>query len=367
MSTNINKFGHFLIDKLRILVPFLIFSQIGTIYANNSPQKGPTFPCIGIVSLKSGAERELKLIGMDEKTLTIEGRNSEGETKLMNLPLKMISKAKCLDSETAEVELKKVEPKPKEMLTKLLIMTEPREAYVRLDTAENFKQCPCTLDSMRHDKKYAFEARLNDKHFQWYREQYYTPKYKAEDTLYIKLKPSRPLWIIKTEPSNAYLYSSDDYSLPPLSKSPAQIEPKLPGYTQVHIYKEGYKDTILNVSIPPFRPLISEVNLIKLKEGESIENSHSQQRWANNLKKISIPLFLFSLTTTYLTHQSFSQLSTNQDKALKQNIGGPNYYKLREEQSKELDHFNQNLFLSITSGSIASLLLATGFYLEVEF
>jgi hypothetical protein len=367
LSTNINNFGHFLIDKLRILVPFIIFSQIGIIYANSLPVNDQDFPCTGIVSLVSGPERELKLISMEQNTLTIEGTNSEGVKKLIKLPLKMISKATCLDPQKTEIYAKTPTPKPKGTLTKLLIMTEPREAYVRLDTAEKFKQCPCTLDSMRNDKKYAFEARLNDKHFQWYREQYYTPKNKTIDTLYIKLKPSRPLWIIKTIPSGANLYHSTNYSLPPLSKSPAQIEPKLPGYTQLHIQKKGYKDTVLNVSIPPFRPLISEVNLTKLEENVQSSNKYRQKKWGRNFQKTAIPFFLFSLTTLYLTYQSNSQLNTNQKNAQSFNLGKSNYANLRKTQSKELDHFNQNLFLTITSGSIATVLLGTGFYLEYDF
>jgi hypothetical protein len=367
LSTNINNFGHFLIDKLRILVPFLIFSQIGTLYAKILEPELAVFPCKGIVSLKSGAERELTFSSIDDDFLTLEGRNSEGQKKLMKLPIKMISKASCISDDFKRVS---IYPKPKEeakKLTKLFILTEPREAYVRLDTAEKFKQCPCTLDSMRHDKKYAFEARLNDKHFQWYREQYYTPKKKAMDTLYIKLKPSRPLWIIKTSPQGAGLFKSEDFSQNPLSYSPAQIEPKLPGYTQIHIHKEGYKDTVLNVSIPPFRPLISEINLQKINLASTENKDFKKEKWAKNLLTTSIPFFLLSFTSLYLSYESLTLIEENQSVSQINTIGGDNYQKLRKDQQSELKHLNQNLFIAASAGTLASLMLASGLYLKIDF
>ena len=211
---------------------------------------------------------------------TISSRNATEELLKNDRLVNLFAKA------TGDTSVKKEEPaakQPKSSLSYIAVETDPEEATLARRGGDALCHTPCTI-AVRDTVRVPLEAYWSvDRHL-WAAKASILPI--PGDTAKISLRLSRvnPEVEIRTNPSGADIFTDEfiDINSKSIGKTPKVYTTTEPGLTSLHLWKEGFRDTIVTFHVNAIGNTTEEINLNALTDPQAID---AQKRLIRTRKK----------------------------------------------------------------------------------
>jgi len=192
----------------------------------------------------------------------------------------------------------------------------------------------------------------------------------GEDTakVFLELRRSYAYTEIRTLPENALVYSGDflDLNSKALGKTPYKFR-GLPGTTQVRLFREGYKDTLINVNVDAMEKQIQIVELNSLTDARQIAD---QSLFTKSQKKRKIGLGLLGgslgplaagALLCILAQDDYQKARDIKTELSYPAIGGENFEAKVNENHKAVKAGDKKMIFGVSSIGVSLILAGIGF------
>jgi len=192
----------------------------------------------------------------------------------------------------------------------------------------------------------------------------------GEDTakVFLELRRTYAYTEIRTLPDNAQVYFGNflDINSKALGKTPFRFR-GLPGTSQVRLFRQGYKDTLINVNVDAMEKQIQFVQLNPLTDANQIEQqnlfikSQTKKKIGLGLLGGSIGPFAAGVMLCVLAGDDYQKARDIKSELSYPAIGGENFRAKVDENHKAVDAGDKKTIFGASLIAISLILAGVGF------
>jgi len=184
----------------------------------------------------------------------------------------------------------------------------------------------------------------------------------------LELKRTYSYTEIRTLPENALIYPGDflDLNSKAMGKTPYRFR-SLPGNTQIRLFREGYKDTLINVNVDAIEKQIQIVQLNPLTDARQIADqnlfikSQAKRKIGLGLLGGSIGPFTAGTLLCILAKDDYQKARSIKSELSYPAIGGESFRSKVEENHKAVERGDKKIIFGSSLIGISLILAGVGF------
>lgn len=266
-------------------------------------------------------------------------------------------------------EIKKKKPK-----SYVFVETDPEGASVSKGGKSPICKTPCTFATI-DTGKVLIETYWHVNQHQWGNQEYI--QLIPEDTVKVSLRLKRvqPEIEISTNPLGALIFEGNDtlsIKRRPLGQTPKRIHAFEPGPASMRLWKEGYKDTLIEFHVNTLEKTPLSIDLTPLKDLNDIEK---QQKWIK-AKKVrfwgltitgsAIAPIITGAIFSYLSHKDYEEARKIKKNLEQPSIAdGAHFQELVDKNSDLVEKGDQKLIIGGSLFGLGAIMI--GFGLTILF
>lgn len=249
------------------------------------------------------------------------------------------------------------------------VETDPEGAFVHRQGQNIICKTPCTFPTL-DTGKILIETYWHVNQHLWGNQEHI--QLIPEDTVKVtlNLKRIQPEIEIMTQPLGALIFNGNDslsIKKRPLGTTPERIKVFEPGPAKIRLWKEGYKDTIINFYVHSIKKTQLSIDLTPLKDIQAIEQ---QQKWIKAKKKRNIGLTLTGSALapiitgaifTYLSHKNYKDAKEIKDQLKQPSVADGDHFQQLVDKNKDLvDKGDRKLYIGASLFGVGALMVGLG-------
>lgn len=247
------------------------------------------------------------------------------------------------------------------------VVTDPEGANLSRKGEEVICQTPCSFATL-DTGKIELEAYWEMEHALWANKATIRPIPGDTAKVNLQLKRVQPEVEIRTIPAGAQIFEADDLTphSRPIGKSPKILTTQTPGPASLHLWKEGFRDSIVQFRVNATSRTVVEVRLDSLQSPQDVENQRVFQQiqkrifWGKVSLGVSLAPAVAGGILLYLSHKDRDKARDIKDELSLPSSGqGENFQKLVRENHRYADRSKKERYLGTGFLIAAGGLLAT--------
>ncbi len=295
--------------------------------------------------------------------LTISAKNATSEMLSKNRFIEWIQKAKGIYQEPE---------KPKPSKSYIYVQTDPEGANLSRKGEEVICQTPCAF-AISDTGKVEIEAYWDVENTLWANKAIIRPVPGDTAKINLRLKRVKPEIEIRTIPAGAEIFSDIEITphSRPIGRTPKTLFSGEPGPADLHLWHEGYKDSVIHFHVNATSKTVIEVKLDSLTNPKDLEAQDVFQRiqkrifWGHLALGTSLAPAVAGGILLYLSHKDHEKAKDLKDElSLPSSGGGANYKKLVKDNHHYANRSKSERYVGTGFLLFAGGLFATGIILS---
>lgn len=260
---------------------------------------------------------------------------------------------------------------PKPTRSAIYVETDPEGATVAHKGEFTICQTPCTF-AVADTGKFELEAFWSVENTLWANKATIRPIPGDTAKVHLKLKRVRPEVEIKTFPPGAKIFESAEISprSRPIGKTPKKLFPGEPGELEVHLWKEGFRDTTVKFQSFATERAVVEVKLDSIRTAEEFELQREfiaierKLFWGRVAMGVAIAPAVAGGILLYLSEKDREKARDLKNSLSMPSSGsGENFNRLVDDNHKYADRAKTERYAGIGLLILSGGILSTGFIL----
>lgn len=253
------------------------------------------------------------------------------------------------------------------------VETDPEGAYLEIEGKESICRTPCTFATLDTGKIVLYAYWNVDRHI-WAAQSVTSPIPGDTNKIMLKLKQSKPEFLINTIPEGADIYPGSaplSKSTKSVGKTPRKYPIFDPGISVIQLRKEGFRDTLISFYAAPTGHTNIDVEMTPITDPAELIK---QQEWLHEKKKdfigktlmgSAIAPILVGALFTYLATEDYDDADKiKKDLHLPATSGGENYKKMVKKNHNLVEDGDRKMIIGGSLLGTGLLLLGVGFTLS---
>lgn len=295
--------------------------------------------------------------------LTISAKNATSELLSKNRFIEWIQKAKGTYQ---------APQKPKESKSFIYVQTDPEGANLARKGGDVICQTPCAF-AINDTDKVEIEAYWDVENTLWANKAIIRPIPGDTAKINMRLKRVKPEVEIRTFPAGAQIYSDAEVTphSRPIGYTPKTLFTEEPGPAELHLWKEGYKDSVVHFHVSATSKTVVEIHLDSLTQPKDLQAQEVFQKiqkrifWGHLALGTSIAPAVAGGILLYLSHKDREKArDLKNELSLPSSGRGKNYQKLVDDNHKYADRSKTEAYAGSGFLIFAGGLFITGFVLS---
>lgn len=295
--------------------------------------------------------------------LTISAKNATSELLSKNHFIEWIQKAKGIYKEPE---------KPKSTKSYVYVQTDPEGANLSRKGEDIICQTPCAF-AISDTGKVEIEAYWDVENTLWANKAIIRPVPGDTAKINLRLKRVKPEIEIRTIPSGAQIFNEIQITphSRPIGTTPKTLFSGEPGPAELHLWREGYKDSVIHFHVSATSKTLVEIQLDSLTNPQDLEAQevfHRIQKrifWGHLALGTALAPAVAGGILLYLSHKDHEKAKDLKDElSLPSSGGGANYQKLVKDNHRYADRSKTEKYVGTGFLLFAGGLFATGIILS---
>lgn len=295
--------------------------------------------------------------------LTISAKNATSELISKNRFIEWIQKAKGIYQEP---------PRPKSTKSYIYVQTDPEGANLSKKGEDIICQTPCAF-AIHDTGKVEIEAYWDVENTLWANKAIIRPIPGDTAKINLRLKRVKPEIEIRTIPAGAQIYSDIEITphSRPIGSTPKTLFSGEPGPADLHLWHEGYKDSVIHFHVSATSKTVVEIKLDSLTSPKDIEAQKVFERiqkrifWGHLALGTALAPAVAGGILLYLSHRDHEKAADlKSELSLPSSGRGENYQKLVKDNHHYADRSKTERYVGTGFLIFASGLFATGIILS---
>lgn len=261
--------------------------------------------------------------------------------------------------------------KPKDLKSYISVETDPDGATLSRLGGEAICQTPCTF-AIADTGKTEFEAYWNVENTLWANRATIRPIPGDTAKIHLRLKRMYPEVEIRTIPAGAKIFAEAEISPSsrPIGTTPKTLVVKEPGPAEIHLWKEGFRDSLVNFHVNATTRTLMEIRLDSLTNPEEIESQQVfktiQKRlfWGHLSLGIAIAPAIAGGILLYIAETDRDKARDIREELQKPSGGGKNYGSKVHENHRYADRSKVERITGASLLILSGALLSAGIVLS---
>lgn len=261
--------------------------------------------------------------------------------------------------------------KPKDLKSYIAVETDPDGATLSRLDGESICQTPCTF-ALADTGKAEFEAYWNVENTLWANRATIRPIPGDTAKIHLRLKRMYPELEIRTVPAGAQIFTEAEISPSsrPVGKTPKTLVVREPGPAEIHLWKEGFKDSVVSFHVNATTKTLLEVRLDSLKTAEEFESQQVfrtiQKRlfWGHLAIGVAIAPAVAGGILLYIAENDRDKARDIREELQKPSGGGKNFDSKVRKNHRYADRSKVERYTGAGLLILSGALLSTGIVLS---